>query len=447
MTVQDTRRPGGVNQFLNAIADAGLDALRAIRGVRTAERDVVVLGEELLSTRGEASGTAVAREMVTHYRELDADGRRRFFETLATDFDVDPDRILAAAKAYGEQPTLETRLALARAAEAPRQKLFRRIHTAPDGGATLVRMREDLLQLLPANPALEAVDADLRYLLKVWFNRGFLALERIDWNTPAAILERLIRYESVHEVRGWDDLRRRLAADRRCFAFFHPALPGDPVIFVEVALVHDLADSIGPLLDRDGPVLDPSLANTAIFYSINNCHDGLRGITFGNFLIKQVVVELQRELPAIERFATLSPVPGFRRWLARALERLAEPLVSDADQAAIRGLLAGPVTPAAILPLEEPIMRLAAHYLLNEKREQEPLDPVARFHLRNGARLERVNWLGDPSSRGLGDSFGIMVNYLYDPRSIEKNHEAYVSGQEVVAASRVTRLLPRELRG
>jgi malonyl-CoA decarboxylase len=447
MTAPDTRRSGGLNQFLNSIADAGLDALRAIRGHSGAGRDAETLGNELLSTLGEASGTAVAREMVVYYRNLDKTGRRRFFETLANRFDAEPERILVAAKVYGEQQTLAARLALVEAAQAPRQKLFRRIHAAPDGGATLVRMREDLLQLLPENPGLESVDADLRYLLKVWFNRGFLTLERIDWNTPAAVLERLIHYESVHEIRGWADLRRRLAADRRCFAFFHPALPGDPVIFVEVALVCELAESVDPLLDRDGPVLDPSTANTAIFYSINNCHEGLRGITFGNFLIKQVVVELQRELPAIEHFATLSPVPGFRRWLGPALDRLDASLLSDRERAALRGLVSEPVNEGGLEPLQDPIMRLVAHYLLNEKRELEPLDPVARFHLRNGARLERVNWRSNLSMRGLAESFGIMVNYLYDPRAIEENHEAYVSDHEVVAATRVTRLLPRAHRG
>jgi malonyl-CoA decarboxylase len=446
MTAQDSRRSGGVNQFLDVIADAGLDVLRAIRGRRIANRDIGALGEELLSTRGEASGTAVAREMVAHYRKLDSAERLAFFRILAKDFDADPQRILAAGRTYGEDPTLKNRLLLARAVEAPRQELFRRINTALGGGATLVRMREDLLQLIQDDIALDAVDADLRYLLKVWFNRGFLTLERIDWNTPAAVLERLIQYESVHEIRGWEDLRRRLAEDRRCFAFFHPALPGDPVIFVEVALVRDLADSVGPLLDRSGPILDPATADTAIFYSINNCHEGLRGITFGNFLIKQVVVELQRELPAIGRFATLSPVPGFRRWLSGALDRLAQPLVSDVEQSALRDLLAGPVSETAVMPLQEPLMRLATHYLLAEKRDREPLDPVARFHLRNGARLERMNWLGDRSQRGLGESFGIMANYLYDPRSIEKNHETYVDDHQVVAAARVTRLLPRDLR-
>jgi malonyl-CoA decarboxylase len=448
MTAQDSRRSGGVNQFLDAIADAGLDVLRAIRGRRIANRDVGALGEELLSTRGEASGTAVAREMVAHYRKLDPAGRLAFFRTLAKDFDADPRRILAAGAAYGKSPTLENRLLLARAVEAPRQELFRRINTAPGGGATLVRMREDLLHFIQEDedPALDAVDADLRHLLKVWFNRGFLTLERIDWNTPAAILERLIQYESVHEIRGWEDLRRRLAEDRRCFAFFHPALSGDPVIFVEVALVCDLADSVGPLLDRNGPIIDPAAADTAIFYSINNCHEGLRGITFGNFLIKQVVVELQRELPTIGQFATLSPVPGFRRWLSGALDRLAQPLVSDVERSALQDLLAGPVSETAVTPLQEPLMRIAAHYLLAEKRDREPLDPVARFHLRNGARLERMNWLGDRSQRGLGESLGIMANYLYDPRSIEKNHETYVDDHQVVAAARVTRLLPRDLR-
>jgi malonyl-CoA decarboxylase len=282
--------------------------------------------------------------------------------------------------------------------------------------------------------------------LKAWFNRGFLTLERIDWNTPAAILERLIGYESVHEIRGWDDLRRRLADDRRCFAFFHPALPGDPVIFVEVALVRGLPEAIAPLIDRNGAVLDAAKADTAVFYSINNCHDGLQGISFGNFLIKQVVLELQRELPALSQFATLSPVPGFAHWLSKNLEQLAPPLLDAGEKPAIRALIDAGAPEAMLATLERPLMGLAAHYLVNERRGAEPLDAVARFHLRNGAKLDRVNWLGDRSERGRRSALGMMVNYLYDPKSIEKNHEAYVRDQTVVASGRVTRLLPRELR-
>lgn len=446
MSNDAVRRSGGVNQFLNAIADSGLDALRAIRGRRSAERDIVALCRELSSTDGEATGTAVAREVVSAYRSLDSDGRIAFFEALARDFDVDADRIDAAARAYGKTRDLGGRLALSRAVEAPRQELFRRIHTAPDGGATLVRMREELLSVIGDNPALESVDADLRHLLKAWFNRGFLTLERIDWNTPAAVLERLIDYENVHEIRGWADLRRRLAADRRCFAFFHPALPGDPVIFVEVALVRDLADAIAPLIDRDGPVLDPRKADTAIFYSINDCHDGLRGISFGNFLIKQVVLELQRELPAIEKFSTLSPVPGFRRWFNRNFDQVESTLLEKEEATALRPLLEVEVTEATLAPFEKPLKKLAAHYLVNERRGAEPIDSVARFHLRNGARLERVNWLGDRSERGCRDAFGIMANYLYEPKAIEKNHETYVRDHMVVAAGQVTRLLPRDRR-
>ena len=445
MSETATRR-GGLNQFLNSIADSGLDALRAIRGRRSADRDIVALCQELLTTTGEATGTAVAREVVAAYRALDDASRRAFFESLLRDFDVVPARIDAATAAYAKDRSLANRLALSRAVEAPRQELFRRIHTAPEGGATLVDMREQLLGLIGDAPDLEAIDADLRHLLKAWFNRGFLTLERIDWNTPAAILERLIGYESVHEIRGWDDLRRRLAADRRCFAFFHPALPDDPVIFVEVALVQGLSDAIAPLIDRNGPVLDPSKADTAIFYSINNCHDGLQGISFGNFLIKQVVVELQRELPSLGTFATLSPVPGFARWLAQNLETLAPPLLEPSEMPAIRTLLKAGASEALLDPLEKPLMGLAAHYLVNERRGDEALDPVARFHLRNGARLDRINWLADRSERGRRTALGIMVNYLYEPKAIEKNHEAYVRDHEVVASTRVARLLPRELR-
>jgi malonyl-CoA decarboxylase len=304
-------------------------------------------------------------------------------------------------------------------------------------------MRALVLKKLAERPEFKSIESDLTHLLRSWFNRGFISLQRINWHTPAHILEKLIRYEAVHAINGWDDLRRRLAADRRCFAFFHPALPDEPLIFVEVALVKGLAAKIRDLIDPASEVADPERADTAVFYSISDCQPGLHGISFGDFLIKQVAAELQEELPKLKTFATLSPVPGFRAWLDANTARLTELddtrelaawLARTRSQAAKR--LAAPPE-----ELREPLLRLCAYYLTRSRRDDgQPLDAVARFHLRNGARLERVNWNADPSLKGLSQSAGIMVNYLYDLDEVEVNHEAYVNEDRVIAARRVEAL-------
>jgi malonyl-CoA decarboxylase len=435
--------PGSFN-FLISLADAGRDFLRGGRRAAGARvRPLHELCRELLSTAGEASGMAIARDILDRYEALDADGRLGFFAMLADAFNPDPAAALEAAERFAAERDPASLAALSCAAEPPRQELFRRLNTAPGGTAALVRLRAALLEALRDEPRLQFVEADLQHLLTSWFNRGFLVLVRIDWNSPASVLQKLIAYESVHAIESWDDLRRRLAADRRCFAFFHPALPNDPVIFVEVALVKGLADKVQPLLDRDHPPGDPATADSAIFYSINNCHAGLRGISFGNFLIKQVVSELQRELPGLRRFATLSPIPGLGRWLAERRSEAPSALLGEAEREAL-ACLDGPDWPAdeeaaeALRPL---LPRLAAHYLVDAKQDGLPADPVARFHLRNGARLERIDWLGDLSPKGLRESAGLMVNYVYDPATIVANHEAYVRDHAVVAGRAVTQLL------
>src|SRR3979411_2368446 len=287
------------------------------------------LAPRLLSERGEASGAQVARELHHVLRALDPDGGHSFQRYLATEFQPDKAALRAAAERYLADTTAEAAAALAQAADPPRQELLRRMNMAPGGTGALIAMRSELTAHLHDEPELKLLDADLRHLFASWFNRGFLELRRIDWQSPAAVLEKLIAYEAVHEIKGWDDLRRRLAPDRRCFAFFHPALPGEPLIFVEVALVQGLATAMRPLLaretDEEAAQAQATRADTAIFYSISNCQDGLRGISFGNFLIKQVVEELQAELPQLERFSTLSPVPGFRRWLMQRLAQGSDP--------------------------------------------------------------------------------------------------------------------------
>ncbi|HTD75229.1 MAG TPA: malonyl-CoA decarboxylase [Steroidobacteraceae bacterium] len=394
----------------------------------------------LLSERGEASGAQVARELHHVLLGLDADDRHSFQRFLATEFQPDQAALRTAAERYLAEATAEAAAALAQAADPPRQELLRRMNMAPGGTGALIAMRSELTAQLHDTPELKLLDADLRHLLSSWFNRGFLELRRIDWQSPAAVLEKLIAYEAVHEIKGWDDLRRRLAPDRRCFAFFHPALPGEPLIFVEVALVQGLATAMPPLLAReeDAARARAARADTAIFYSISNCQDGLRGISFGNFLIKQVVEELQAEFPQLNRFSTLSPVPGFRRWV---LLRLAD---ESSPDAALLPELEGDGwwhDLARSEKLRPALMRLCALYLTRQPSRGSRIDPVARFHLGNGARLERINWLGNTARRAIQESFGIMVNYLYDHDSIEDNHELFVRDGTIVRSPDVDTLL------
>src|ERR1700722_14820763 len=406
-----------------------------------------MLALALLSERGEASGAAVARELLSVVSTLTPEQWGEFYAFLAEGFQPDQARLTEAAKAYIASPSPETAASLGACAEPPRQELLRRMNMAPGGTMALVAMRKTLPAHMAGRPVLKLLDSDLKHLFSSWFNRGFLEIRRIDWQTPAAILEKLIAYEAVHEIQGWEDLRRRLAADRRCFAFFHPALPGEPLIFVEVALVRGLAGAVQPLLapDTDAEAQEKRArgADTAIFYSISNCQDGLRGVSFGNFLIKQVVEELKLELPRMVRFSTLSPVPGFRRWLDHNSTEIAptldlEALANDANWE----------TPESSAAFEATLTHLCARYLTENEIEpgHGPTDPVARFHLGNGARLERINWRGNVSPRGLIESYGIMVNYLYDPDAIEANHEAFATRGVVARSAEVQALLRPPLR-
>ncbi|MFL5061871.1 MAG: malonyl-CoA decarboxylase [Xanthobacteraceae bacterium] len=407
-------------------------------------QNLVELCDELLSRRGEASGVALARDILTRYDQLTTGPRIAFFEALATRFGPDHERLTGAIEQWRREPTEETIAELHDAAESRRQELFRRINLAPGGTAGLVDMREQLLEAMTHRDDLAAVDADFVHLFSSWFNRGFLVLRRIDWATPAIILEKIIRYEAVHRIRGWDDLRRRIdPPDRRCYAFFHPALVDDPLIFVEVALTRDIPSGIAPILTSQREAIQPDRATTAVFYSISNCQRGLTGVTFGHFLIKQVAEEISREIPHISTFVTLSPVPGFADWLARERAREVSTVLSDDDRAALahldtQGWWQMPNTRDAV---REPLVRAAAWYFLHGRSKNgTPLDPVARFHLGNGARLEQINWLADTSAKALSQSHGLMVNYLYDLKNIEKNHEAYAETRTIVTSNTVKRL-------
>lgn len=423
--------------FLSDILDRLGESRRLLSGARApATPDLAQLADLLLSRRGQAAGVALSALLASSYEAATGDERRAFLTRLARDFGPDPRQAQEAVQAYldGKEAALD---ALHQATEPRRQEVFRRLNLAPGGTRTLLRMRVDLLDALRECPELAPVDADFLHLFASWFNRGFLELRRIDWDTPAAVLDRIIQHEAVHEIDDWDDLRNRLQpADRRCYGFFHPQLPGEPLIFVEVALTAGMPAAIAPLLDIARQPAAPETATTAVFYSISNTQRGLGGVTFGNFLIKQVVALLRAEFPQLTDFVTLSPVPGFARWLAGEL-------------ATSGGLLPAPLR--EVLRPSEPsspeaqpaLLSAAALYFLQARDPRgRVVDSVARFHLGNGASLWRLNPRGDLSANGLRQSHGLMVNYRYSLDSIEANHEAFAERGEVATSPAVRDLLP-----
>ena len=415
--------------LMGGIVERGRSMIDLRRTNATGSESVLELMKRLVSAVGEASGIALAAEALERYAALLVEERRTVLLGLAERFGSDMAALDAAVAAHRADPTSETAATLHLASEPRRQELLRRLNRAPGGTAALVAMREDVLDALPGEPTLRGVDADFRHLFSSWFNRGFLTMRRIDWQTPAAILERIIHYEAVHAIKDWDDLRRRIdPADRRLYAFFHPALPGEPLIFVEVALTATMPDRIDDVLAADREPLKPERAKVATFYSISNCQRGLAGISFGSFLIKQVAGELATELPALDSFVTLSPVPGFRAWTEREGAETRDISLPDPPEAADPT-----ATQVAIEAARGALEPLARDYLTKAKNGRgRPLDPVARFHLGNGARLERLCWMGDPSPKGLSQSWGCMVNYRYVPADIERNHELYANEQRIV---------------
>jgi malonyl-CoA decarboxylase len=431
-------------------APAALSARAQARQLQRAVEDC----RRLLSERGEANSVAIATEVLRSLSALSAEAWVEFFAILDADFGPDPARVLGAAEQYAQAPSAKHLIELTAAAEPPRQELLRRLSRAPGGTALIVAMRRVLLEALRTRPTLAAVEADFLHLLGSWFNAGFLQMEQVDWRSSAALLEKIIHHEAVHEIDGWADLRRRLQPDRRCFAFFHPQLPNEPLIFVEVALVATMPDAIGPLIDKSSAPLDERDFKVAAFYSISNCQPGLRGVSLGNFLIKRVAEHLQREIPRLRTFCTLSPIPGFTDWLLKfharepdgALNRRAAQRVQQARDVLqeqygsdLTKLVNGFAPERASTDVREALVTLASFYLQHESVLPGG-NPVAKFHLGNGARLERLNWAGDLSRKGLKQSLGIMVNYLYDLNEVEDNHERFVHG-EVVSARRIAQRL------
>ena len=450
------------------IAGSSYDVMAASSRPGLPEKDRELLREQMracLETRGgEVSARARAAALGHVYLALDETGRERFLNVLAHDFDVDQESVDAAVEelrlAKNEDARHQAQAVLRWSLEAPRITLLTQFNGLPDGVKFLVDMRAELLALASDDPAMRSLEQDMKGLLTTWFDVDFLELRRITWDTAsAALLEKLIAYEAVHAIEGWDDLKNRLESDRRCFAYFHPRMPDEPLIFVEVALVNGLADNIQALLDENAPVQDPAAMDTAIFYSISNAQRGLAGISFGNFLIKRVADTLSAEFKGLKTFATLSPVPGFGAWLDRVLgegepelltERERQSLSAVTGQAGnadgtLRDLLADPRWQDDRTKSEAmrgPLLHLCSHYLLREKGlNKRALDPVAHFHLSNGASMERLNWRADLSRKGTENSAAVMINYLYDLSRVEDNHEAYTSTGKIKASAAITNLL------
>jgi len=384
---------------------------------RQDSRSMEELTSALVGATGEVTGLSAATHILRRYQNMEDDEKLAFFHHLASDMNIDPEEVRSSLEAYEADPSKQTYRAFMSAVEPNRQELIRRLNQIPGATETLVKMRADLLRLGRKDPRLQALDQDFRHLFMSWFNRGFLVLRPISWESPAHILEKIIAYESVHEIASWEDLRSRLVpGDRRCFAFFHPTMPDEPLIFVEVALTGDIPGSIQDLLIEDREAITTDKARTAVFYSISNCQDGLAGISFGNSLIKQVVADLSAELPGLKTFVTLSPIPGFTKWL-----QLEEIPYQDADAKQLR--------------------TLAAHYLMSAKRSDDmPLDPVARFHLGNGAQIHAVHADADTSEKGIAQSAGTMVNYLYDLNKVAQNHERFATAKEITASAEIRNL-------
>lgn len=439
-----------------AMNDGILDrGLKRMRGLMGAEQQASRLHPKLLSqlrqqlhecaegVGGEVSARIRAGRLGESYLKLDANGRHELLRLIALEFGPDPLAVDQAHAAYqaavGTAGQWDAEAGLRAAMRSARIRILTQFNALPQGVKFLVDLREDLLHFLDKDPELAVLDRELEARLSAWFDVGFLELSRITWNSPASLLEKLIRYEAVHEIRSWTDLKNRLDSDRRCYAFFHPRMPMEPLIFVEVALINRLADSVQSLLDENAPVFDAQRADTAIFYSISNTQAGLRGVSFGNFLLKRVIDDLKRDYPRLKAFATLSPLPQLAAWVKANRGELANVGIDVAE------LQGGEWAQDKLVSrqLREPLQQLAARYLLTARQAlpgHGPYDPVARFHLGNGARIERINWLADTSPKGFRQSFGLMVNYLYDPEEIENNVEAFSNDGNIPASASVRRL-------
>jgi malonyl-CoA decarboxylase len=443
---------------------------RAARMTLTGKIDPFLTGEDkrhiksvmrqcILAKGGEISSRARAVELGQMYLNLNEDGRKRFMKILSWEYDIDHQQLDRVIEKYRSATNAEKRIKaemeLSTALIPPRVRLLKQFNSLPDGFKFLIDFRGDLLRMKD-DPHLVKLDKDLKDLLSSWFDIGLLDLREITWESSASLLEKLMKYEAVHEIRSWNDLKNRLDSDRRCFAFFHSKMPNEPLIFVEVALVSEISGNIRKLLDEDAVTIKPEKADAAVFYSISNAQRGLDGIHLGNFLIKRVVTELSKKLKGLKHFVTLSPIPDFRKWFEPLILIEGENILKPGEMLSLKPVLGkGNVSRGLLRLLDgewylspelagilKPIlMRLCAHYLVNAKKGSRALDPVANFHLRNGAHIERLNWLGDTSVKGLSQSFGMMVNYYYQLMEIEKNHEFYIAESRINISKGIKKLL------
>ncbi|MBY4598265.1 malonyl-CoA decarboxylase [Ottowia caeni] len=437
-----------------------LDAVLGRNGEALSPRALRKLLEQLQAVIdpriGEIEGGRRARALIDWYESATLEERLDLWQLMSEQFVADQSKAKAAQAEYvaaiGTPDEAAAEVRLRRDTVSPRRRILQRISVLPEGVRFLVDMREQLLPHLRAHPTLAALDVEMEYMFSTWFDVGFLELRRMSWDSPASLLEKLIKYEAVHDIRSWADLKNRLDSDRRCYGFFHPRLPQEPLIFVEVALLGNLAESITPLLDESAAAADLTKATTAIFYSISNTQPGLRGVSFGDSLIKRVVDELKEEFPRLKVFATLSPIPGLRNWLGKNASRLLKSAPARTQQALGREV-GEPVTSKALLAALERVAELSetsalrrwlmscgSEYLARGIDGIRPIDPVARFHLGNGARVERLNWLADPSPKGLKQSYGLMVNYLYDLNRLDK-HRAMLAQAKIPVSGQIKGLI------
>ena len=431
-----------LKEIISSIADVGQKLFKKSVVKKNDLESIISLCDDLISNKGAAFGITVARDITDLYHTLSPDNKLLFFKKINEKFKPDHDKVNSAIETYKREQNDKNLFKLFVTSEGQRRELFRRMNMSPNGISTIVSLREDLLQILDDNKDLKPLDNDLRELFKSWFNPGFLKLTKITWDTKAAVLEKIIQYERVHKIKDMNELKRRLGEDRRFFSYFHPALDDEPIIFVQVALTNGLGKSIQE-------IMKPTTGNekkydTATFYSISNCQEGLTRVTLGNFLIKRVVYEIQEELPNIKNFGTLSPIPGFRDWFTTLDEGVIQNILGKIPYSTVSFLKSSSlkVGDGRIVSNKKAIIKLVAHYLMNEKNKKDlPINDVCRFHLGNGAIIEDIVINANVSEVGFNRSFGVMVNYLYELKNIEKNHEDYVNNKNIIISDKLKKLI------
>ena len=431
-----------LKEIISSIADVGQKLFKKSVVKKNDLESIISLCDDLISNKGAAFGITVARDITDLYHTLSPDNKLLFFKKINEKFKPDHNKVNSAIETYKREQNDKNLFKLFITSEGKRRELFRRVNMSPNGISTIVSLREDLLQILNDNKDLKPLDNDLRELFKSWFNPGFLKLTKITWDTKAAVLEKIIQYERVHKIKDMNELKRRLGEDRRFFSYFHPALDDEPIIFVQVALTNGLGKSIQE-------IMKPTTGNekkydTATFYSISNCQEGLTRVTLGNFLIKRVIYEIQEELPNIKNFGTLSPITGFRDWFTTLDEGVIQNILGKIPYSTVSFLRSSSlkVGDGRIVSNKKAIIKLVAHYLMNEKNKKDlPINDVCRFHLGNGAIIEDIVINANVSEVGFNRSFGVMVNYLYELKNIEKNHEDYVNNKNIIISDKLKKLI------